>query len=421
MSRHIAILASLDTKRGEVELLRERIRRCGHVPVVVDTSMARVSVDDVDVPAEAVARAGGGDHEAIRASRDTDAASAVMIRGAVAVLTELLAAGRLDGIVSVGGASGTAVGTTVMKALPFGVPKLMVSSTASMPAYAAGYIGTCDIAMMHSVVDLAGVNSLTRPILERAAGAIVGMAEASSGPIRLERGERPLVALTEFKFAEGCARSVRERLAEEGYEVIAWHANGIGDRAMDELIAQGLFDAVVDLVPAGVLEELLGGNRASGPDRMEAAGRRGIPQVVTPSGFDMLSCGPLARRDGDDPLWAGRRLHDRALFLPDAFRVQARTSPEELRELAEVVARKLNQAGGPVDVLVPLGGWSELSEPGGPLHDPGADAAFLDALQPLLGPAVVLRWVDGALNSAAFAAEVVAAVTSRLPLAAAAI
>lgn len=340
-----------------------------------------------------------------------------MIKGAIIKALELHTAGRLDGIISIGGASGTTVGTTVMKGLPFGVPKFMLSSTASMPAYAADYIGTKDITIMHSVVDIAGLNDLLKDVLVRAGGAISGMALAKAaaaareagriaaeGPEPVKRARKPLVAITEFKFSEGCCKILRESLTARGYDVIAFHAQGIGDQALDELIDQGWFDGMLDIVPSGLCEELLGGNRAAGPRRLLAAGERGIPMIVTPCGFDILSCGPVERRDRDDPLWIARGLAKRQLFIQDSFRVQARTSREEVREVAREAVARLNKAQGPVKFLIPRRGWSNLSMPGGVLHNPENDEPLLEELQRgLTSPQVELMELDMELNSEEFA------------------
>jgi uncharacterized protein (UPF0261 family) len=325
-----------------------------------------------------------------------------MIKGASLKVQELLAKGLLDGIISFGGASNTTSATSVMKALPFGVPKLMVSSTASMPAYAAKYIGTKDITMMHSVVDISGINDLTKAVLERAAGGICGMAAASSGPVK-PVSTAPLIAMTTFKFAEECGQHAMVLLEKMGYTVIPFHAQGIGDSAMEELIEQGLFHGVLDLVPAGVIEELLGGNRTAGPHRLEAAGKAGVPQVYTPCGFDMLSCGPLGRRESGDPLWTNLRLAERKIFIPDEFRVQARTSGEEVRKVAEVIGRKLNQSKGSVKFFIPTRGWSSLSTAGGDLHEPETDALFAPALKKSLRPDIEISELRMELNSPEFA------------------
>jgi len=250
---NIVIVSTLDTKGTETSFLKELIEKRGHKTIVVDTSMGGQPTIAPDISADEVARAGGGDIDEMRASRETGKLTPIMIKGAIEKIKELHAAGKVDGIVSFGGASNTTVGTSIMKALPFGVPKFMLSSTASMPAYAGKYIGTSDIAIMHSVLDIAGLNDLVKDAFQRAAGAICGMVE-SGPPITAEAlsgRERPLIAVTGFKFSEGAGHHAMEYLEEKGYEPIAIHAQGIGDRAMEELIAQGIFDGTLDLVPAG--------------------------------------------------------------------------------------------------------------------------------------------------------------------------
>jgi len=408
MTKPIVILSTLDTKGKEARYLKELIEERGFKTLLMDTSIGGEPSIPPDIPSEEIARLGGGNIQEIRASRNTGEVTPIMIRGAAVRVQQLLAEGRLGGIISFGGASNTTSATSVMKALPFGIPKLMVSSMASVPAYAAKYIGNKDITMMHSVVDISGINDLTKAVLERAAGGICGMVAASDGPVK-PTSESPLIALTTFKFAEECGQHCMDLLEAKGYTVIPFHAQGIGDSAMEELIDQGLFQGVMDLVPAGVLEELLGGNRSAGPHRLEAAGRVGIPQVITPSGFDMLSCGPLNRREKGDPLWATLGLSRRKIFIPDEFRVQARTSAEELKQVAALVAEKLNRARGPVRVFVPGRGWSALSVEGADLYEPETDRAFVPALRERLRPDIEVSEHDMELNSPEFAEALVAA------------
>jgi uncharacterized protein (UPF0261 family) len=411
MPKHIVILSTLDTKGQEAKYLKDLIEAQGFTTILLDTSIGGEPTLAPDVSSEEVARLGGGNILEIRASRNTGQVTPLMIKGASIKVQELLAKGLLDGIIAFGGASNTTSATSVMKALPFGVPKLMVSSTASMPAYAAKYIGTKDITMMHSVVDISGINDLTKAVLERAAGGICGMAAASGGPVK-PASTSPLIAMTTFKFAEECGQHAMALLEKKGYTVIPFHAQGIGDSAMEELIEQGLFQGVVDLVPAGVLEELLGGNRAAGPHRMEAAGRVGIPQVITPCGFDLLSCGPLSRREAGDPLWTSLRLAERKIFIPDEFRVQARTSGDEVCRVAEVMARKLNESKGPVKFFIPAQGWSSLSTKGADLHEPVTDALFAPALKKHLRPGIDVFELPTELNSPEFAEALASALDS---------
>jgi len=220
------------------------------------------------------------------------------------------------------------------------------------------------------------------------------MAAASDGPVK-PTSAAPLIAITTFKFAEECGQHAMALLEKKGYTVIPFHAQGIGDSAMEELMEQGLFQGVIDLVPAGVIEELLGGNRAAGPHRLESAGKRGIPQVLTPCGFDMLSCGPLSRREAGDPLWTSLRLAERKIFIPDEFRVQARTSGDEVCRVAEVIALKLNTKGAD-------------------LYEPVTDALFAPALKKSLRPDIEVSELPMELNSPEFAEVLVKALDSMM-------
>jgi len=401
------IISTLDTKGSEAAFLKNLIEDRGHRVILLDTNTGGEPSIRPDISAAEVAEAAGWDIKQVRKEKDTEKTSSIMIQGAIEKVRSFLEKGELDGILSFGGASNTAIATAVMKALPFGIPKVMLSSTAAMPAYAGGYFGTKDITMIHSVVDIAGLNPLVEVVLRRAAGAICGMVEQGPQPLRTPSQKKALIALTEFKFSEECCSHIRHLLEERGFEVIPFHAQGTGDRAMEELIGEGIFQGVIDVVPAGVGEELLGGNRAAGSNRLESAGRLGIPQVITPCGFDMLSCGPLERGDRGDPLWIAKAIKNRKLFIPDAFRVQARTTSQELRGVAREVARKLNQSRGPVTVLIPLKGWSSLDKEGMPLYDAEADRAFVQELKVCLNPNIPLIEFDLHLNTREFAEEAV--------------
>lgn len=401
------VAATLDTKGEPAQYLKECIEARNHKVLLLDINTGGEPTIKPDISADMVAKAGGGDIHKFRASRNTGEITPIMIEGAIKIVSELLRIGRLSGIVSFGGASGTTIATSIMKALPFGVPKFMASSAASMPAYAARYMDTKDITMMHSVIDIDNLNDLSKSVLERTAGAICGMVDASTGPVK-PKSDKPLIAITEFRFNGESSRYIQEMLHEMGYEVIPFHAQGIGDRAMDDLVDQGVFDGVIDLVPAGISEYLLGGNRAADATRMEAAGRRGIPQVITPCGFDILSCGPVERRDrADDPLWNSRKLAERKIFIPDKYRVQVRTSTQEIHEIGLVVAEKLNRSHGPVAVLVPTQGWSILSAKEGALYEPESDASLVPLLRQHLRSDIVVEEIDARIDSHEFAGAVV--------------
>ncbi|MFH1115016.1 MAG: Tm-1-like ATP-binding domain-containing protein [Pseudomonadota bacterium] len=404
----IAILASLDTKGEEASFLRNLIEGRGHHALFVDTGTGRESSVKAEYPAKEVASAGGEDISVLRETKDSARSSACMIAGATKLLKGLAEQGKLDGIVAFGGTSNTTVGTSVMKNFPFGMPKAVLSSSVSVPALAAQFFGTKDIAILHSVVDVAGMNSLMEDLFKRTAGAISGMVEMQGGtPSSWKRSQtRATVCLTEFKFSDRCCAHLREILAKKEFAVIPFHAQGSGDRAMEDLLADGVFDAVVDMVPAAVAEEMFGGNRAAGPHRLEAAGKRGIPQIIAPCGFDMISCGPMDRADRGDPLWVSRELKKRKLFVPDAFRVQARTTAGEMREVAGEVARKLNMAKGPVVFVLPLKGFSSLDKEGMALYDPEADGAFIEEFRKSVDPKVQVVEVDANLDTEEFAEKV---------------
>ena len=325
----------------------------------------------------------------------------LMIEGGREKVRELYARDELSGIVSLGGTTGTQMGTRVMKALPFGVPKLAVSSTASLPGFASRYIGTADISLMHTVVEIAGLNSLMRDVLARAAGAICGMLEGAAGAYRCLEAEVAAapVAMTHFGPCEQCAVHVRRGLERKGYEVIGFSAAGIGDRAMEEIIGrQGLFSAVIDLAPGGVGEELFGFTRAAGPTRLEAAGLKGIPQIIAPCGVNFGT--PLKRKY--KPEYESRKKFDY-----DSVRTFLRLSRKEMIMVADEIAQKLNRARGPVKVVIPLGGWSSVDRRGSDFYDQDLDRTFVNHLAGKLRKDIEVREVDADLDTPEFAQAIV--------------
>lgn len=410
MRKSILIISSLDTKGQEVEFLKRLIEQRGQQTILLDMSTIDESPIPADIPCEDVARAGGVSMQEIRDSaKNRDEITSIMTDGAIKKAIELYQSDKLNGIVGVGGVSNTAMATDIMKSLPFGIPKLMVSSGAAMPSYAGGFFGSSDIAIMSAVVDMAGLHELSKSVLIRAAGAICGMVETGSGEVlnSLKQSENPLIAITEFQYSDKCCKLISQYLEEKGYNVIPCHAQGVGDRAMDDLLSQGIFDGVLDIVPSGLSEELFGGNRAAGPNRLEAAGKRGIPQIITPCGFEMISCGPIKRKDSGDPLWISRNLAKRNYYVHDAYRVQARTNIEEMRIIAKTMAEKLNKAKGSVKILIPEKGWSTLSVTGQPLYDPDADKVFVEELKKHLRPEIEVKEFNVHLNTPEFAESVV--------------
>jgi len=401
MAKVIVILVMAEEKWQEADFLRKEIASRGYEVVMLDIGLIGEPQGSCDITREGIISASGRNPDEVALLTDRGKRMPMMVDGAKEKVRQLYSTGKLDGIISIGGTTGTQMGTSIMKSLPFGVPKFAVSSTASLPAFASRYIGTADIVLMHSVVEIAGLNNLMNNVLARAAGAICGMVEGSiKAPISLPgKGEKPLIAMTHFGPCEECAKNVRERLEEKGYQVIGFSAGGIGDRAMEEIIErQNIFGAVIDLAPGGVGEEVLGFDRAAGPTRLEAAGKRGMPQIIAPCGVNWGS--PLKRKY--KPEYELRKKYDY-----DALRTFIRLSKEEMIMVADTMADKLNRARGPVKVLIPLEGWSSLDRKGTDFYNAKLDRTFVDKLKKQLKPGIEVREVDIDLDTPEFAQAIV--------------
>jgi len=409
----IVIVGMLDEREEALRLIKEQIERRGHRAILIDVSIgtgALKSALKADFSCDEIAQLGGMKIEEIRGmlAKERDKATSVMAEGLTRKVLELHRAAELKGMIAIAGMTGTFLSINAMRALPFGVPKLLISSVAAMPAYAgrlSEYFGLRDITVMHTVVDTVGLNPLVRTLALNGANAICGMIEGFEPP---QREEKPSIALTEFGFCDKGAHYVRE-LLEKDYDLVSFHATGLGDRAGKDLVSQGFFEAFIDLVPASFSEYLFGGNRASGPDRLEGASDQSIPYILAPCGFDMISCGPIERKDKGDPLWVSRKLAERKLLIQDAMRVQARTSIEEMGIIAKAVAEKLNQYKNKklIKFILPKKGFSSLSVEGGALYDPVADKAFIDELKRDLDPEIGIVEVDTHINTPEFGRAVV--------------
>ena len=397
MSRTIVLLVMAEEKWQEADFLRKEIEDRGYGVVILDMGLTGEPQGRCDITREDAIKTSGRSPEEIVLLPDRGKRMPMMIDGSVQKVKQLYSEGDVDGIISLGGTTGTQMGTAIMKSLPFGLPKLAVSSTASLPGFASKNIGTADITLMHSVVEIAGLNNLMRNVLSRAAGAICGMVEGSTkAPIcHPGKGEKPFIAMTHFGPCEECAVNVRKQLEQGGYQVIGFSAAGVGDRAMEEIIErQNVFGAVIDLAPGGVGEELFGFTRAAGPARLEAAGRRGIPQLVAPCGVNWGS--PLKKKYA--PAYEQRKKVDY-----DANRTFIRLSKEEMILVANTMAGKLNKALGPVKVIIPLGGWSSLDRRGTDFYDGDLDKAFVDELKNRLNSDIEVREVETDLDTLEFA------------------
>ncbi|MFI9627939.1 Tm-1-like ATP-binding domain-containing protein [Streptomyces sp. NPDC052042] len=391
----VVLVGTLDTKGAEYAWLSARLRASGCDVVLVDAGVMPPphGAPSGDVDAAAVARRAGHDLDALRAAGNRGAAVTAMAEGVELVVGDLHREGRLHAVLAVAGSGGSFIAARAMRALPLGVPKLLVSTMASGDV--SPYVGDSDITMMYSVVDVAGINSVSSLILGNAVAAVAGMAAHRERNVNRPQG-RPLIGASMFGVTTPAVDAARQRLDELGYEVLVFHATGAGGRALERLAAGGFLAGVLDLTATELADELVGGVLSAGPDRLTAAGRAGLPQVVAPGALDMVNFG------GRETV--PERFAERRLLVHNPTVTLMRTTADEMAELGTLMGRKLAAAQGPTAVLWPSGGVSAVDAPGGPFRDPEADAAGLAALRTALdGSAVELREMDAHLNDPAFA------------------
>jgi uncharacterized protein (UPF0261 family) len=387
----VLLIGTLDTKGKEYAYLRDRIREREVDVLLIDAGILDDPLTEPDVTRQEVAAAAGADVRALADARDRSTAIEAMSRGAAEIVLRLHAEGRFDAVGALGGTGGTALATHAMQRLPVGVPKLMVSTAASGDT--SRYFGPVDVTMMHSVVDIAGLNTILTRILRNAASALVGMATATAPP---PGEERPLIVASMFGVTTPCVTVARERLEELGYEVLVFHQVGLGGHSLEEVVKTGAVVGVLDVTLSGLADEIAGGIWPAGPERLEAAGRLGIPMVVSPGALDFVTIGP------PEPLPA--RFAGRPLYVHDNVLAATRTTPEECLQIAAALAHKLNAATGPTALFVPLRGLSVLSTEGQVLYDPEADDALFSALRELVDRSKVeMHEVDVDINHPTFA------------------
>lgn len=391
MAKTIAIIAALDTKGADAGFVREYITARGHQALVIDTGVLGDPGIPADVDRDEVARAGGASIDELRAAHDKARAMEVMTRGAAVVAGRLYRGGRIDGMIGMGGSAGTAIGTSAMRALPVGVPKLIVSTVAAGDT--RPYVGTRDITMMYSVVDVAGINRISARVLTNAAGAIVGMVEAEVP----EHADRPMIAASMFGNTTPCVDRARELLESRGYEVLVFHATGAGGQTMESLIADRFFEGVFDVTTTEWADELCGGVFSAGPTRLDAAAKAGVPQVIAPGCLDMVN------------FWAIETVpeayRDRKLYRWNPNVTLMRTTPEENAELGRILAAKANASTGPVTILLPLKGVSQLDSPGGEFWWPEADQALFESIKRHVRSDLPVIELDYNINDPAFASR----------------
>lgn len=395
MQPTVVIAGTLDTKGQEIGYVKQLIEDTGCFTLILDVGILRPPEIPSDISREQVASAGGVHLRELLKRGDRRLAVQTMTQGAAKIVKDLHRQGLVSGILALGGGTGTHIGTGIMRSLPLGMPKVMLSTVASRDM--RDLIGTKDITMMHSVMDILGLNPLSKKILANAAAAVAGMV---GSPVRINR-ERPVIGLTSFGFITEGAMLVKKMLEDKGYDVAPFHANGTGGMAMEDLIDQGLIQGVLDFALHEFSDELYNGYCSGiGPDRMETAGRLGIPQVVVPGGLDCIVL------EFDSPDTMPERFRGRKVFWYD-FRSGVRTTTEDLVRLGRTVAGKLNRAAGPTTVVIPTKGWSEADAVGEPLYEPETNQVFVSELKALLGSHIKMVQTDFHINDTEFARLVV--------------
>jgi uncharacterized protein (UPF0261 family) len=393
-SPRIALIGTLDTKGGEIAYVSDRIAALGGEAVVIDSGILDEAAGcEPYISRVEVARAAGRELDEVRAAGSRGAAVEIMQRGVRAVLERLWAERDVDGALCLGGAEGALLGAAAMAALPVGVPKLIVSPSASGRRPFGPFVGEGDTLVMHSVTDILGLNPISRAVFDNAAAAVVGMARDGGRPVET-LGER-CVAITMLGHTTPAVMRMLPLLDEAGCEPVVFHANGVGGPAMERLVEAGAISGVIDFTLSELANSMHPtGIHATGPSRLTVAGERGLPQVVVPGCVDFFNQGAL------DEL--PERYRDRKRYYHNPVATLVRLTADEEATLGRVVAERLSRATGPVRVICPTGGFSLADVPGGDLWDPEADAAFIEALRDALPPEIPLEEVDAHVNDPDF-------------------
>ena len=391
----VYLLATLDTKGAEAEFVKGQLKRQGVQVTLVDTGALGEPSVKPDVTREEVFQAAGTSWQTVVEKQDRGEAVTLAAQGAAKLVREAWERGQLHGVLGLGGSAGTTIGTAAMRALPLGVPKLMVSTLAS--GQVRQYVGDKDIFMLNSVVDILGVNRLSRVILHEAACAMAGMVKGwqqENDEATTQQPDRPLIAATMFGVTTPCVQRAKEILEQAGYEVLVFHATGNGGQAMESLIDEGLIAGVLDITTTELADELVGGILSAGPQRLTAAGRRGIPQVISVGATDMVNFGP---RSTVPPSF-----QNRLFYQHNANVTLMRTTVEENHRLGEEIGFKAAQATGPTVIILPLQGVSAIDCAGQPFDDPTARAALFEGIRAKCGQTELVE-IHEPINNALFA------------------
>lgn len=394
MPKKIAVIGALDTKGEDFSFVKSEIEKRGHSVVMVDTSVMGEPAFQPDISANKIAEAAGTSLQELRSKEDRGHAMEMIAKGIVPVITELYKNGTIGAVFSMGGSGGTGAGTAAMRALPLGVPKVMVSTVASGDTKA--YVGTRDVIMFPSIVDVSGVNSFSAKIYANAVGAVVGMIETPAPEIEA----KPLLAASMFGNTTPIVTRCREIMEDNGYEVLVFHAVGAGGMTLESLIAEGHIDGVLDISPTELADELAGGELSAGPARLEAASNKGIPQVIVPGCIDMVN------------FWAREtvpeKYKDRRFFQWAPNVTLMRTNPEENAELGRQLAEKTNKSIAPVAFFLPLRGVSMLDAPDKEFWWPEANQALFESIKKNVSGKTEVFEMDNNINDQDFSDAVAA-------------
>lgn len=393
MPKQILLIGAFDTKGEEFAYVSDLIIDRGHRVLLMDVGVLEDPVNlHPDISSEEMAEAGGSSLQELRSTGDRGQAIDVMIAGVKKMVPQLYSEQHFDAVLSLGGGAGTNIATAGMRQLTVGVPKVMVSTLASSDV--SSYVGVKDITMMYSVTDIAGLNRLSRQVLSNAVGAVCGMAEQ----VAPSAEDKPLIAASMFGVTTPCVSEVRRKLEKSGYELLVFHATGTGGRAMEGLIEEGFFAAVADITTTEWADQVVGGVLPAGEDRLGAAGRKGIPQVVSCGALDMVNFHAMET--------VPERFKDRNLYKHNPTVTLMRTTADECREIGKKIAEKLNQSNGPVTLILPLKGVSSLDADGQPFFDPGANRMLFDSLRENVAPNINVVELDLHINDSEFAGRI---------------
>jgi len=393
MPKTVVIVGALDTKGVEFAFIKDLIEKEGLKTIVVDFGVMGEPYFTPQITRREVAQAGGGDLDALTSGEHKDQAMKVMAGGLAAVVRRLYEEGHLDGIIGMGGSGGTSIATTGMRVLPVGVPKVMVSTMGGGDVSA--YTGTKDITFIPSIVDVAGINSISRAIYTNAAGAIAGMVKMETPPAQ---SEKPLVVASMFGNTTKCVDIARKVMEDAGYEVLVFHATGAGGRTMESLIQDGYILASMDITITELADEVCGGVFSAGPERCLAASKAGIPAVLVPGCVDMANFGGI---ETVPDKYLQRNLYE---WNPNVTLL--RTNVEENMRMGKMIAAAANASTAPVTILLPLKGVSMLDSPGGRFWDPEADQACYQAIKDNLKPGIPVIEMDNNINDPPFAEKI---------------